>query len=131
MDESAGTPFRPILAGLAAQHAGTVRAAVFCDEEGERVESVIADKRLDPYELDLYGASYAPIVARMLAADLMGRGAITPAAMRMRIVHPHTVVWLQGIVSGYYLVVLAARSGRDLTIGPMLDEVVDALIAHM
>lgn len=127
-------PFRAILAGLLAHHAARVRGAVFCDEEGERVESLINDAALDAYDLDLCGASYASVAAMVASSELVARDGEAGCgfgALRIRVLHPGAVVWLQGLARGYYLVVLTARDGRDATIEPVLDEVAEALIAHM
>jgi hypothetical protein len=111
-------PFRAVLKGLLARHQEGVRGAVFCDEEGERVEALINDPRLDPYDLDLAGASYASVV-NLLGTD--GDGA------RMRIVLRDEVVWLQVIKNRYYVLLLTVRDGYDVTVAPLLDEVGHAL----
>jgi hypothetical protein len=112
--------FRRILQDLVTQ--ATLRGAILCDEEGERIDAAIRDPALGQYELDLLGASYA-IVLHLLKdarADTM-----------LRIVHEGSVVCIQGIVEGYYLVVLADRDGRDPRVRLPLGAAARALRAHL
>lgn len=104
-------PFRAVLSGLVAR-APFVRGAVFCDFEGERVEAVRVDPELDPYELDLVGASYARLV------ELLGRH----EGAQLRVTHPRDVVWVQLVSEGYYVVLLARRHAADGALrGPLHD----------
>jgi hypothetical protein len=114
-------PFRAVLKGLCARHETVVRGAVFCDEEGERVEALLNDPELDPYELDLAGASYATVLPLLS----------TSSGARMRVLHADQVVWLQVIRDGYFVVVLTRRTGHSVTLTPVLDEVAHALEALM
>lgn len=109
-------PFRAALVSLVAK-APSVRGAVFCDFEGERVESVLSDPTLDPFDLDLVGASYAHVVEQL--------GPETDA--QLRVVHPHGVVWVQPVAEGYYILLLARPSARDLMLQAPLRELGRAL----
>lgn len=120
-------PFRAILTELVARPGSVLRGAIFCDDEGERIEAVLAppvltEPALDPYRLDLVGASYA-IVLHLLGEDR--------DEAQLRIVHEREVVWVQGITGGYYLVALASRRGLDPCIGTPLRQAARALRAHL
>lgn len=110
--------FRAVLKGLTAHHDSLVRGAVFCDEEGERVEAIVNDPDLDSFELDVAGASYAPVV------HLLGD---TADGARLRVVHEDGVVWLEVLQNRYYLLVLVVRDGLDIRVVPRLEEACHAL----
>ena len=115
-------PFRSILKTLATSQASLVRGVVFCDELGERVERWTDDDTLDLYELDIAGASFAPIVAQLLPHGV---------GSRMRVVVDSGVVWLIALPSGYYLVVLVRRATTEGVFTRALDDAAGALQAHM
>lgn len=112
--------FRPILAGLALEHPA-IRGMVFCDDEGERVDSHIADPGLDAYELDVAGACYATL------APLLAR----QGARRLRVVHGRGLIWMQMLTPRYYLLVLTRPSATDGLLGPHLDSVAEAIVMQM
>jgi hypothetical protein len=111
-------PFRAILETLVLNHAPRVRAAVFCDEEGERVEQFAASG-LDPYDVDLAGASFAPIASSV------------PMGACLRVAHSDRVHWIAGVSSGCYLVVVCASHGCDGAVRRDLSRTVAALASHM
>jgi hypothetical protein len=115
-------PFRSILAGIAALHDASVRGAIFCDEEGERVEAVLNDPELETFDLDLHGASYAGVV--------QGIERQYPAA-RLRIKTEGMTTWLQLVRDGYYVVVLTRGTGLDHALDPLLEEIRHALLELM
>jgi hypothetical protein len=43
-----------------------VRGVVFCDDEGERIDSLVVDPGLSAYDLDVLGASLAPAASVLL-----------------------------------------------------------------
>ena len=110
-------PFRMILETLVETHAPLVRAAIFCDEEGERVDT-FALPGIDAYDVDLLGASFAPVALAV------------PPGSCLRVVHPDRVYWLATVESGCYLVVLCAPVGDGAVRGD-LPRAVAALAAHM
>lgn len=104
-------PFRAVLQGLVAR-SPLARGAVFCDFEGERVEAVLADPALDPFELDLAGASYAGAVEQLSSSE----------DAQIRVLHERGVIWVQPVCDGYYVVLLVARGGVDGWLrGPLRD----------
>ena len=109
-------PFRAILETLLATHAPAVRAAIFCDHEGEKVAAEPGD--LDPYDVDVLGASMA------LPAQQMKKGT------RARFVVDSGVVWVIVVDLGCYLVVSCAP-GQDLACRQDFPGVAEALVAHM
>jgi hypothetical protein len=109
--------FREILETLVDTHAPLVRAAVFCDEEGERVDQ-FAVEGIDPFDVDLLGASFAPVALSV------------PAGCVLRVAHPDRVYWVATVESGCYLVVLCAPTG-DGVVRADLPRAVAALAAHM
>lgn len=110
-------PFRSILATLLTEHEPVVRGAIFCDDEGERVDSFAGDGCHDD-ELLLLGASMATV------APMIPRGAC------LRTVLSDAVVWLATVDCGCFLVVLCAPV-RDGTLRVGLPRAVAALAAHM
>lgn len=110
-------PIQAVLADLVAQAPDAIRGAVFCDYEGERVDSVINDPTLDAFELDLTGASYATLLDQLR---------ITEDA-QLRVVHPSDVTWVQVVAEGYYVVLLTRRNGLDTTLAAPLRQVGYAL----
>lgn len=119
---------RAILITLLKHPHVNVRHVVFCDEEGERVEAVSRDPKVDSFELDLLGASYAALMAR-LSGEAGGVG--DPKELRLRSVHPEKIVWVQGLLYGYYLVVVAERDERCHQLESALEDVALALADHM
>lgn len=110
-------PFQAILSTLVETHAPVSRAAIFCDDQGERVGSFALDG-VDAFDVDLLGAAFAPIAFAM------------PAGACLRVLHLDRVVWLATVEGGYYLVVLCAR-GADGVMKPDITRAVAALAAHM
>ncbi|HEY4223892.1 MAG TPA: hypothetical protein VGO62_21200 [Myxococcota bacterium] len=115
--DDVGMPFSAILSTLVLSHAPAVRAAIFCDGEGERVDAFALPEEA-PFDVDLLGASCSS-VARSV-----------PAGSALRVLLGDRVVWLATVDAGYYLVVLAARS-RDGAVRFDLLPAVAALAAHM
>lgn len=109
-------PFRAILETLVATHSPAVRAAIFCDSEGERVAAVTGD--LDSFDLDVLGASLA------LPASQMRQGT------RARFVVDDQVVWVLVVDLGCYLVV-SCLPGLDLVCRRDFPTVADALVAQL
>jgi hypothetical protein len=113
-------PLRAILHALVAERSPDVRAVIFCDEEGERVEAVSREPNTDPYELDLVGASYCAI-SRHVDPD---EGAI-------RVVCSDAVVHVRMLVRGYYVVAVAEPGAVQPVVDRGLARVGEALIEHM
>jgi hypothetical protein len=114
-------PFREILSTLIAEHAPTARAAIFCDDDGEKVDAY-ALEGIDSFDVDLMGAAYARVAATV------------PLGSCVRVAHPEKTVWLAPIDCGYYLVVLCAvpsARGVDGAMRADLPRAVAALAAHM
>lgn len=109
-------PFRAVLQGLLAS-APITRGAVFCDFEGERVEAVVRDPALDPFELDLAGATYARAVEQLSAGE----------EAQLRVLHTNAVVWVQPVRDGYYVVLVAERCGTDACLQRPLRDAGEAL----
>jgi hypothetical protein len=114
-------PFRAILQHVAVD-TERVRGVVFCDELGERVAHVALDPKLDAYELDVTGASFAHLVPRLLEQS--------PRA-QMRVMLGDNVVWVAPLPNGYYVVVLAPRGAGDMRLPPALVAVLQKLQAEM
>ncbi len=110
-------PFRAILATLVETHAPALCAAIFCDEEGERVDSFALDG-VDPYDLDLMGAACAAVAPSI------------PEGCAVRVLFDGRAVWIATVDSGYYLLCLAARS-RDGAVRFDIPRAAAALAAHM
>lgn len=110
-------PFHAILSTLIETHAPVTKAAIFCDDEGERVGSHALPGIVD-FDVALLGAAYAAI-----ARDV-------PANSCLRVVHRDRTVWLATVESGYYLVVLCDPV-RDGAVRLDLPRAVAALAAHM
>jgi hypothetical protein len=106
--------FREILQALVEVHAPAVRGSIFCDEEGERVDAASHD--IDPWDLDVLGASWAP------ALQALPPGTRLRARLGGELHH----VWL--IQSGYFVVVVCRD---DATVRAALPAFIDALAAHM
>ncbi len=109
-------PFAEILHTLVVTHAPAVRAAIFCDHEGEKVAS--ENGRLAAFDVDVMGASMA------LAAGRMVRGT------RARVAFQGAVVWIIVVDLGCYLCVVC-EPGRDLGCRRDFHGVAEALVAHM
>ena len=109
-------PFAEILHALVVSHAPAVRAAIFCDHEGEKVAS--ENGKLAAFDVDVMGASMA------LAAGRMVRGT------RARVTFGGVVVWVVVVDLGCYLCVVC-DPGRDLACLRDLPRVAEALVAHM
>lgn len=117
--------FKAILETLVEGNPDIVLGAIFCDDEGERVDAYrnqALDPALDPYQLDLMGAAYAPVVCPL------------PPGSVLRVLHgaerEQRVIWVATVDGGYYLLAVchAPRAGalRD-----ELPRAVAALAAHM
>ena len=109
-------PFTEILHTLVVSQAPAVRAAIFCDHEGEKVAS--ENGHLTAFDVDVLGASLA------LAAGQMQRGA------QLRVVFGNQVVWLIVVDLGCYLCVVCAP-GQDFSCRHVFPRVAEALITHM
>lgn len=110
-------PFRAILETLLAEHEPVVLGAIFCDDEGERVDA-FAGQGCSAEELDLLGASMATVTP------------LLPQGATLRTVVGDRVVWLATVESGCFLVVLCAPV-RDGIVRADLPRAVAALAAHM
>lgn len=110
-------PFRSILETLLAEHDPIVRGAIFCDDEGERVDSC-AGAGCDAEELALLGASIATVAPTI------------PSGACLRVSLSSEAVWVATVEGGCFLVVLCAR-GQDGVVLADLPRAVAALAAHM
>lgn len=110
-------PFRAILETLLAEHEPVVRGAIFCDDDGERVDSY-AGPGCSVEDLDLLGASMATV------APLVPQGACLRTMLADR------CVWLATVEGGCFLVVLCEPT-RDGIVRADLPRAVAALAAHM
>lgn len=116
-------PFRAILGGFSAHHEEVVRGVIFCDEEGERVESFVSDPGLDPFDLDIAGASFASLVPFIAGQD--------PNTL-VRVMFDGNVTWVRLLKDGYYVLVLTSGgTGCDHAITQTIDALADGLVAHM
>jgi hypothetical protein len=115
--------FKAILETLVESYPATVLGAIFCDDEGEKVDAY-HQPTLDAYDLDLLGAAYAGVV-----------GELAPQSV-LRVVHTQPesgagrIVWVANVESGYYLLAVCNGAGA----GALRDELpraVAALAAHM
>jgi hypothetical protein len=109
-------PFRAILQTLVDSHSPAVRAAIFCDHEGERIDASAGE--LEAFDVDIAGATFAA------AAQTMSPG------HRLRVVVGDEVFWVVTVELGCYLVVWC-RIGRDATCLAALPRVTAALAACM
>jgi len=115
-------PFTPILTALCHRHE-VIRGAIFCDEEGERVERVCPDSSLDEFDLDIAGASFASLLPYLTGQD---------AESSIRVAFEDDAYWVQLLVDGYFLLVIAQRGdGRDYALRQDLHDVGASIIAHM
>jgi hypothetical protein len=114
-------PFSAILQAVVAKHP-QVRGIVFCDDEGEKVEASIGDPDLDPFDLDVAGASLAPLAIRF---------AHKVPVRRLRAKTKQGNLWMQTIMDGYYLVVMAHPDPRDPHLEDSLVDAAEAIRAHM
>ena len=110
-------PFQAILTTLVDTHAPVARAAILCDEGGERV-AAFAVAGIDEIDLDLLGATLVPVAARLAEGELV------------RVLHTDRVVWISRLEGGCSLVVLA-EPGRDAAIRFDIPRAVAAIAAHM
>ncbi len=110
-------PFRAILETLVAEHEPIVRGAIFCDDEGERVDSSAGPGTTDD-DLALAGACIATVAKQI------------PGAACLRVALAGAVVWVATVESGCFLVVVCDR-GRDGAVLADLPRAVAALAAHM
>ncbi|MDP2344479.1 MAG: hypothetical protein Q8O67_26225 [Deltaproteobacteria bacterium] len=108
--------FKPILEALVAANAPAVRAAIFCDHEGEKVASCNGNQVA--FDVDVVGASMA------LAAMHMKSGS------RLRLVAGDLVVWMLVVDLGCYLVVWC-QAGLDLGCREQFPSVAKALLAEL
>lgn len=110
-------PFREILSTLIETHRPIARAAIFCDDEGERVDSFSLED-VEDFDTALLGAAYAPIARSV------------PAGSCLRVAHDDRAVWVATVEGGYYLVVLC-EIVKDGGVRLDLPRAVAALAAHM
>ncbi len=109
-------PFRMILDTLVAAHQPAMRAAIFCDHEGERVDASCGD--MQTFDVDVIGASMAVAAAQM------------PRLGRLRVVVGDDAYWVMTVDLGYYLVIICRR-GHDLQCTSEFQSVADALMTYM
>ncbi len=110
-------PFRAILETLVHAHHPIVRGAIFCDDNGERVDAwVHNDADLD--DLVLAGAAYAAVVRNL------------PASSALAVSDVDRTVWIATVEGGYYLLAVCAPT-LAASIRRVLPSVVAALAAHM
>jgi hypothetical protein len=114
-------PFSAILTAVVARHP-QVRGIVFCDDEGERVDSSIADPHLEQFDLDVAGASMAPLMATFTRKV---------AVSHFRAKTSDGTIWLQTIMDGYYLVVMAHPDPTNSRLEDTLVDAAEAIRAHM
>ena len=110
-------PFQAILSTLIETHQPTARAAIFCDDEGERVDACALPGH-DAFDVALLGAAYAPIARSV------------PPGSCLRVSHDDRAVWVATVEGGYYLVVLCELV-KDGGVRLDLPRAVAALAAHM
>jgi hypothetical protein len=115
--------FRAALLTLLKEPHAAVRHAVLCDEEGERIEAVSQESATDLFEVDVYGASYAAVVAR-LRAQLPAAPA---ARVQLRVRYRRTEVWVRGLSHGCYLVVVSERGGAGGWLGSRIAACADTI----
>ena len=116
-------PFRAMLNGFAARHKSVVRGVIFCDEEGERVEGLVCDPALDPFDLDIAGASYATLIPLMAEQG---------TSSLVRITFVDGVTWLQLLQDGYYVLVLTTKHyGTENEIALTIGDLAEGIIEHM
>jgi hypothetical protein len=109
-------PFRSLLAGFVDEGRGGIRAAVFCDREGERVAA--AGAGMDSDDVDIFGASFAAVAASVHGCS------------RLRVRMGDELVWILPVDAGYFVVV-ACASHRAPSVRPRLDALVQGLRAGM
>jgi len=109
-------PFREILQTLVDSHSPAVRAAIFCDHEGERVDASAYD--VDAFELDIAGATFAATAQTMSAGQ------------RLRVVVGDEVFWIVVVDLGCYLVVWC-RKGHDGSCRASFPTIAEALATYM
>ncbi len=109
-------PFTAILETLVAAHAPAVRAAIFCDHQGEKVAS--CNGRLLPFDVDVVGASLAHAAGYLQAGS------------RMRVIVGELAVWILVVDLGCYLVVWCVP-GLDLRCQSTFPGVAAALLAAL
>lgn len=115
--------FSSILKGLAQDHPA-IRGVVFCDEEGEKVDSHIADPALDDFDLLIAGASFATLVPLLQQQAQHGRA-------RLRVNHGEGLIWMQMLDEHYYLLVLSHHGPTAGLMGPHLETVAEAIVLQM
>lgn len=97
-------------------HAPAVRAAIFCDHEGERVDSAVGD--VEPFDLDIAGATFAATAQTMIPGQ------------RLRVVVGDSAYWILVVDLGYYLVVWC-RVGKDASCRGAFPGTARALVTYM
>lgn len=97
-------------------HSPAVRAAIFCDHEGERIDATSHD--VGAFDLDVAGATFAATAQTMSAGQ------------RLRVVIGDEAFWIVVVELGCYLVVWCRR-GQDAGCRTSFPTVADALAAYM
>ncbi len=109
-------PFRAILESLVVTHAPGVRAAVFCDHEGERIDACCGE--LSAFDVDVIGASLAAVTENLHCGQ------------QLRMVSDDDIFWIVMVEDGCYLVVICRR-GQDFACKADLPSIAQALVAYM
>ncbi len=114
-------PLGAILKGIASE-VESLKGAIFCDEEGERVWAHVAEAGIDPFDLDIRGASFASLIPQ-----LRNQGPRLVARVKTK----GEVMWLQLLEDGYYLLLWTNPSPREAQIPGILASAADALAMDM
>jgi hypothetical protein len=109
-------PFQGVLDEVVAGGAFAARAAIFCDNEGERVAACKGG--MTSFDVDILGASFAAIASQL------------PGGQTLRVRLDDVALWIAPVDIGYYVVV-ACDPGRDQRCRDALADVVAALRAGM
>ena len=97
-------------------HAPGVRAAIFCDAEGERIDAACG--AMTAFDVDVIGASFAALVQDLRCGEIL------------RAVHDDATFWLIVVEQGCYLIVVCHR-GLDFACKADLPSIARALTAYM
>lgn len=109
--------FLATLRGLVDVDPDRVCGAVFCDDEGERIEALSSGCDVDLYTLDLAAASFASLAPQLPLDD----------DALLRVTYGAHMAWVQRVPDRYLLVLLAQRSARGGALEPRVREAGRAL----